>query len=46
MYTPGLRDVLGIAPVSLNQWLALLGLALILLASVELQKGIRRLGSR
>jgi magnesium-transporting ATPase (P-type) len=42
MYTPGLRDVLGIAPVSLNQWLALLGLALILLASMELQKGIRR----
>jgi magnesium-transporting ATPase (P-type) len=42
MYTPGLRDVLGIAPVSLDQWLALLGLALILLASMELQKGIRR----
>ena len=46
MYTPGLRDILGIAPVSLDQWLALLGLALILLASMELAKALTRLRAR
>lgn len=42
MYTPGLRDILGIAPVGLDQWVALLGLALILLAGMELDKALRR----
>jgi magnesium-transporting ATPase (P-type) len=42
MYTPALRDILGIAPVSLDQWVALLGLALILLAGMELDKALRR----
>ena len=38
MYTPGLRDVLGIQPVSLSIWTQLLGVALVLLAAMELQK--------
>jgi len=42
MYTPGLRDVLGIAPVSFDQWLTLLGLALVLLLVMELDKLLRR----
>lgn len=42
MYTPGLRDILGIAPVGLDQWVALLGLAIILLAGMELDKALRR----
>lgn len=42
MYTPGISDVLGIAPVSIEQWLTLLGFALILLVSMELDKAIRR----
>jgi len=38
MYIPGLSDVLGIAPVSFSIWAQLLGIALILLAAMELQK--------
>jgi len=43
MYTPGLRDVLGVQPVSFEQWAELLVLALILLAVIELYKALRRL---
>jgi len=43
MYTPGLRDVLGVQPVSFEQWAELLVLALILLAVMELYKALRRL---
>ena len=38
MYTPGLRDVLGIAPVAFTQWLELLAIALGLLVAMELHK--------
>ena len=38
MYTPGLRDVLGLAPVSLDHWLELLLLALSLVLAMELAK--------
>ncbi len=38
MYTPWIRDVLHIEPVSLDQWLELLGLALTVLAAMELHK--------
>ncbi len=38
MYTPGLRDVLGLAPVSLSHWLELLVLALGLVVAMELAK--------
>ncbi|HHJ14663.1 MAG TPA: HAD family hydrolase [Gammaproteobacteria bacterium] len=38
MYTPGLREVLGVAPVSLGHWLELLGLALSVLLAMELHK--------
>ncbi|MFQ5938173.1 MAG: cation transporting ATPase C-terminal domain-containing protein, partial [Acidiferrobacterales bacterium] len=41
MFTPGLRDVLHIEPVSLTLWAALLGLALVLLVAMELQKAAR-----
>lgn len=43
MYTPGLRDVLGVQPVSFEQWAELLVLALILLAVMEGYKALRRL---
>ncbi len=42
MYTPGLSDVLGVQPVSFEQWSELLLLALILLAAMELYKWLRR----
>lgn len=42
MYTPWIRDVLHIQPVSLQQWLDLLGLALTVLIVMELHKAIRR----
>jgi len=45
MYTPGLRDVLGVQPISLESWAELLGLALVLFAALELHKAWRR-GSR
>ena len=38
MYTPWLSDVLQIQPVSLDNWLQLLGIALIMLVVMELQK--------
>jgi Ca2+-transporting ATPase len=38
MYTPGLRDVLRLEPVSLRQWLASLGLALLLFLVSEVHK--------
>lgn len=41
MYTPGLRDVLGIQPVSLQHWLELFGLALSVLVVMELYKWLR-----
>jgi magnesium-transporting ATPase (P-type) len=42
MYTPGLRDVLGIAPVSLALWLDLLTMALGLLVVMEAHKLVWR----
>jgi len=40
MYTPGLKDILQIQPVSLQQWLWLLSVALILILVNELYKKI------
>lgn len=42
MYMPGLSDVLYIKPVSLIEWSALLCIALIPMAVIELEKWIRR----
>lgn len=42
MYTPGLSDVLQIQPISLQEWLQLLGLALSLLVVEELHKVLIR----
>jgi magnesium-transporting ATPase (P-type) len=41
MYTPGLRDVLGIAPVAVGEWLLLLGLASVMLLAMEAYKWLR-----
>ena len=41
MYTPWLGDVLGASPVSLAQWLTLLGLALSVMAVMEAHKFVR-----
>jgi Ca2+-transporting ATPase len=41
LYTPGLREVLGVAPVSLQAWSVLLGVALALLLVMEVQKLVR-----
>ena len=41
MYTPWLGDVLGASPVSFQQWLTLLGLALSVMLVMELHKLIR-----
>jgi len=41
MYTPGIRDVLDIQPVSPHNWIILLGLALTVMVAMELHKGIR-----
>ena len=38
IYTPSLRDVLGISPVPSTEWLELLGMALGLLVAMELHK--------
>jgi hypothetical protein len=38
MYTPGLREVLGVSPVSLETWATMLGLSLAALAAIELHK--------
>jgi len=37
---PGLRDLLGIMPLSLQEWLWVIGIALVLLVSVEIAKAI------
>jgi P-type Ca2+ transporter type 2C len=42
MYTPGLREVLGVAPVSAGHWLELLGMTLVLPAVMEVQKAFLR----
>ena len=42
MYMPGLSDVLQIHPVSLYQWVELVGVALVAFAAIELHKLIRR----
>jgi len=42
MYTPGLRDVLQMQPVSLAEWAFLLGLALPLFLLAEVDKAVRR----
>jgi len=41
LYTPLMQQVLGVMPVTLGQWLALLGLALILLLVMELYKHLQ-----
>jgi calcium-translocating P-type ATPase len=49
MYTPGLREVLGVHPVSAAHWLELLAIATAILAAMELHKRLwlrfRRAGS-
>ncbi len=42
MYTPGLRDVLNIEPIAPTTWLALLGVALVLLVVEEIHKAVLR----
>ncbi|MBA3007700.1 MAG: HAD-IC family P-type ATPase [Proteobacteria bacterium] len=42
MYTPWIRDVLHIQPVTPQHWLVLLGLALTVLMVMELHKALRR----
>jgi magnesium-transporting ATPase (P-type) len=42
MYTPGLRDVLQVQPVSLQEWALLLGMALPLFLLAEVDKAVRR----
>jgi len=42
MYTPGLRDVLQVQPVRLDQWSTLLGIALALIVVNELYKVLHR----
>ena len=42
MYVPGLNDLLGIAPITLKEWLILLGLASCLLLVSEVEKLIYR----
>jgi len=46
MYTPWLSDVLAIQPVTARQWLGVLGLALTVLAVVEVDKAVRRIWRR
>jgi Ca2+-transporting ATPase len=41
MYTPWLKEVLGVEPVSFQQWLGLLALALSIMVVMELHKGFR-----
>lgn len=42
MYTPGLRDVLGVQPISAAHWVELLLIAMLLLVAIEAHKLIRR----
>lgn len=47
LYTPGVRELLRLEPVSLGQWLATLGLAMVLFAAGEAHKVLlRRRGAR
>jgi len=46
MYTPGLSSVLGIAPISLGDWLELLGLAVTLVGVGEFVKWLHRRSRR
>jgi len=41
MYTPGLREVLGVHPVSAAHWLELLAIATVILATMEVHKRFR-----
>ena len=43
MYTPGIREVLELSPVTFNQWLTYLGLAMVLLMASEVYKGLGRI---
>lgn len=43
MYTPWIKDVLGITPVSLAHWAQMLGLGFIILMAMEMQKTYRKL---
>lgn len=42
MYTPWIKDVLHIQPISVQHWLELLGLTLSVLVAVELHKALRK----
>ena len=42
MYAPGLRDVLGVHPVSFAHWIELLGFAIAILAAMEAHKWLWR----
>ncbi len=42
IFTPGLKDVLELQPISFNHWLELLGIALLLFISMEIHKLIWR----
>jgi len=46
MYTPWLRDVLQIQPVSLEHWLQLVGLAVLILVAMEVYKALLKLRGR
>jgi P-type Ca2+ transporter type 2C len=46
MFTPGLREVLGLHPVAVLDWAVLLALALVLLLAMELHKAYRRRAER
>jgi Ca2+-transporting ATPase len=41
LYTPGLRDVLGVQPVSLELWSGLLAVSLVILLAMETHKRLR-----
>lgn len=45
MYTPWINEVLGIQPVSPEQWLELLTIALTVLVAMEIHKGFRKVTS-
>ncbi|CAG0949744.1 H+-transporting ATPase [Planctomycetaceae bacterium] len=45
MHTPGLNTLLGIHPVSLLEWLAMLGLALTVLVVMEVYKGVAQVAA-
>lgn len=45
MYVPGIRDILGIAPIAWKDWGLLLGMASVVLISMEAFKFLRRRGA-